>query len=306
MRKGHDRRRCHAASPCHRSSSRLEALRRHAGAGGRFAGCDPRRAVGDRRRKRGRQKHTDENPVRRDDRLRRRNSRQRPQHPLSRHPRRRASRHRHHSPGAEPGRAVVGLVEYFSRPRAADVAGPGRSAGHGCPFARAARTARMPDRPARAGGAVARRRSAIDRNRQGAVPGHRRVDHGRADQRTDRVGSGAAVSRDRAAAGPRRDGALHLAQDGRGVPPGRSNRGAARRAAGRCDRAPGDRSAAGDALDGRPGDRRDRRVRSAALPARWCWRSNTCGSPGRDTRGGGDWRIFRSRCGAAKSWALPG
>ena len=122
----------------------------------------------------------------------------------------------------------------------------------------------MPDFAARTGRAAARRRSATDRNRQGAVAGNRHSDHGRADQRAYRVGSRAAVSRDRPLAGPGRDRAVHLAQAGRGVSAGRSHRRAARRPPGRSARAQPGRRAGRDALDGRARNRRDRSFAAAA------------------------------------------
>ena len=104
--------------------------------------------------------------------------------------------------------------------------------GDGRPRRRTARRTGMRDRRAAGGRRAARRRPATDRDRQGPVAGLRHPDHGRTDQRAYRSRGGPAVPRHRAAAGPRRDDAVYLAQDGRGVSTGRSHRRAARRATG--------------------------------------------------------------------------
>ena len=113
-------------------------------------------------------------------------------------------RRQHHSPGAEPGRAAFGGGQHLSRPRE-----PRHGLGCSTSGRWTARPAELlkelecDDRSAAARRQPARRRSAADRDRQGAVAAGRHPDHGRADQRTDRSGGRAAVSRDRAAASTR-------------------------------------------------------------------------------------------------------
>ena len=94
----------------------------------------------------------------------------RPASAVSRHARRRSGRHQHHSPGTEPGRAALGRGQYLSGPRAAQPLGPARRAR---PWTAAAgellEQLECQIDPRQPVGAAARRRSAVDRDRQGPV-----------------------------------------------------------------------------------------------------------------------------------------
>ena len=128
------------------------------------------RTAGHRRRKRRRQEHADENPGRRDHRLRGRNRRCAAS----------AVRFRSTRDAEQPGVSIIhqelNLVEQLSA--AANIflgrelrsrLGLVGSGSDGAPGRRIAGPARMPDRSAAAGARAARRRSAVDRNRQGPV-----------------------------------------------------------------------------------------------------------------------------------------
>ncbi len=109
-----------------------------------------------------------------------------------------------------------------------------------------------------------RGRDADGRDRQGAGLPRRSHHHGRTDFRALRAGGGGAVRLDPRLEAARRGRHLHLAQDGRDLPPGGHDHGAARRPP---------RGHHGDRRDGRrPADRPDGRAaarcHAAARPPR--------------------------------------
>ena len=233
-----------------------------------------------RRERRG-QEHADEDPGRRDHRLRRRDRARRPAGRVLRPARRRGRRHPDHLPGAEPRPRADGRRQHLPRPRADGAASAGST------------TARW--RPRRAGSSSGWARRSRPRARVGdlRIGDQQMVEIAKAlafdaailimDEPTSAL-SDAEVARlfrvidDLRAAG--HDGPLHLAQDERGLHAGRPRDRAPRRPvrrhrAARPRRSPG----AGRPLDGRPRDRRAALRAPASGGRDASFRSGTCRLP---------------------------
>ena len=215
-----------------------------------------------RRERRG-QEHADEDPGRRDHRLRGRDPPGRPAGAVLRAARGRGRRHPDHLPGAEPRPAAHGRRQHLPRPgedarRPAGLAGRPRDGG---PDAPAVRPPGRGDLAAGQGRRPADRRPADGRDRQGPGLRRRDRDHGRAHLGAVGLGGRPALPRHRRPAAGRHHGAVHQPQDERGLHALRPGDRAPRRPVRRLGGAGGDHARPGRALDGRPRDRR------AELPA---------------------------------------
>ena len=151
--------------------------------------------------------------------------------------------HPDHLPGAEPRPRTLGRRQHLPRPRAARTGSGCSTTGRWSAEAAAhLRAARHADPGPGAGRRPADRRPADGRDRQG--PGLRRgdPDHGRADLGPLRRRGRPALPRHRRPAEGGDDGPLHLAQDERGLHPGRPRDRPPRRPVRGLGRAGGDRA----------------------------------------------------------------